>query len=288
VIIPHKIFLTLHAPIQAMKAAILSLLILAGALFAYEPMRFLAPLQQSVPDGSSLEIGAIGPGQTFIVKIDPFVTTGGINKIGGRWDQAVAYSLPQGWSARPSKLYQNPLQVEITAAQDAPDGDYEVLVKTIDEGDLEKIGTEMSAKLLVHVQRGVLSMKVEPTYAEAGAGQPARFSITLSNAGAADEVFEVGSRGVSGWAFKKSVYVPAHSSRTITYEVAGEEESQYTVTIFSQASSSSLIRAEQPIVLLVKSNLISDYKATSNGVLLFPFIMSPMYSLSGLLALFFG
>lgn len=271
-----------------MKVGILALLLLLPLAFSYEPMRFLAPLQQSVPDGGSLEIGAIGPGQTFIVKLDPFVTTGGIHGIGGRWDQAVAYALPEGWTSRPSKLYQNPLQVEITAAPDAPDGDYELLIKTIDEGDLEKLGSEMSAKLLVHVKKGVLSMKVEPTYAETGAGQPARFAITMSNAGAADEVFDVGSSGVTGWAFRKSVYVPAHSSRTVTYEVAGEEESQYTVTIYSQASSSPLIRAEQPIVLMVKSNLISDYKATSNGVLLFPFIMSPMYSLAGLLALFLG
>lgn len=267
---------------------LISLLALCALSFAVEPLRFISPVQKEVLTGDEIEVGTIGPGQTFTVQLDPKVYTGGINGIGGRWDQAIAFSLPDGWSSRPSKLYQNPLSVEITASPTATDGDYRVKLKLIDEANAEQIGDEIYAVLIIHVKKDVLSMKVEPTSAEVGAGQPARFAITITNDGAANEIFDISSSGVSGWAFRKNVYVPAHSSKTITYEVVGEEEASYRATITSQASSSSLIRSELPIALTVRTNLISDYKATSNGVLLFPFVLSPAYSLAGLISLFLG
>lgn len=267
------------------------LLILALAIpfaSALEPMHVISPSNANIQPGGEMDLGTIGPGQTFDIQIDPLVLTGGVNDIGGRWDQAVVDSLPDGWSASPSKIYSNPMQVKVTAAPDAPDGDYRFEVKLIDEGGAEHIGGELSAFFTVHVKKDILSMSVDgPTSEEVSAGQPARYFITITNKGANDR-FTVASSGVSGWSFTKEVYIAGGSPKTIMYEVVGEEEGYYKVAISARSASSPLIQASAPVSLSVHSNLIADYKATSNGVLLFPFLMAPLYSLAGLISLFLG
>jgi len=267
------------------------LLILTAAVscaFALEPMRVLSPAIANIEPGGELDVGTIGPGQTFDIQIDPLVLTGGVNDIGGRWDRAVVESLPEGWVAMPSKIYSNPMQVKVTASPDAPDGDYRFEVKLVDEGGAEHIGGELSAFFIVHVKKDILSMSVDgPTSEEVSAGQPARYFITITNKGANDR-FTVLSSGVSGWSFTKEVYIAGGTSKIIMYEVVGEEEGYYRVIISARSASSPLITTSAPVSLSVHSNLIADYKATSNGVLLFPFLMAPLYSLAGMISLFLG
>ncbi len=275
---------------RGMKTALLLALfaLLLHAAFSIEPMHMLAPVETYANAGSEIDVGTIGPGQSFEVKLDPIVRVGGINGIGGRWDQAFASSLPDGWSSKPSKLYDNPLQVVITAAPDAPDGDYQAVVKMVDEGNSEQLGGELPATIIVHVRKDVMSMRADPQAIETSAGQPARYYVTISNLGTASDRFVVSSSGVSSWEFSRTVYLAPNSSKTIAYEVVGEEETLYNVKITARSLSSPLISQSQPVSLMVRSNLISDYKATSNGVLLFPFLMAPMYSLAGLIALILG
>ncbi len=272
---------------------LLLLLALSGLLLAAAPAPLSAPLPLSlllpraqVPSGGQVSYGQVGPGQTFIVQIDPVVKDAN-NEVLGQWYQATASSLPGGWTSRPSKVYQKPLQVEITPAADAPDGDYVFSVDVAQEGGHTELGGTTTFSVLVHVSHDVLAMSVDPAGAETGAGQPARFSITLTNTGSAPDTFDVSSSGVAGWSFQKTVYLAAGASKSITYEVVGQDESDYHVVLSARSSSSPLIHQEQPVALTVHTNLLSDYKATSHGVLLFPILQAPVYALSGLLALFF-
>jgi len=161
-------------------------------------------------------------------------------------------------------------------------------VKMVDEGNSEQLGGELPATIIVHVRKDVMSMRADPQAIETSAGQPARYYVTISNLGTASDRFVVSSSGVSSWEFSRTVYLAPNSSKTIAYEVVGEEETLYNVKITARSLSSPLISQSQPVSLMVRSNLISDYKATSNGVLLFPFLMAPMYSLAGLIALILG
>jgi len=249
-------------------------------------MSVLAPVSAQVEHSSTITIGNVGPGQTFSVVIDPKVATGGLYGTGGAYDQLFASSLPDGWASTPSKLYATPLQADITVPKDAQDGDYVIALKLWDEAGGKGLGADVEFTAKVTVTHDVMDMTVSPVSINTGAGQPARYTITISNKGMANDVFSVGSTGVRTWEFRRSIYIPSQTTKTLTYEVVGDDEADYDVMIWARSSSSDKIGAEVPVTLRVNTDLLSDFKAVNKGVLLFPSPEAPLYFIVGLLSNF--
>ncbi|MEM4348001.1 MAG: hypothetical protein QXN37_00315 [Candidatus Anstonellaceae archaeon] len=250
-------------------------------------VKVLYPVVTDISQQSQIEIGTVGPGQTFAVAVDPKVYTGGKYGLGGAYDLLVAAKLPEGWSSTPSKLYSNPLQAEVTVSKDAADGEYEVEFILWDEAGSEGLGENVTFVAKVFVSHDIVDMKVEPPFLSVGAGQPARYSIKVLNKGIANDIFTISSSGVSNWAFQRSIYIPAGTSRTISYEVVGNEEASYSVRISTRSVSSDKISASSVVKLEVHTNLLSDWKAINRGVLLFPLTQASLYFVAGLLSLLF-
>jgi hypothetical protein len=263
--------------------ALIACIVLFSSIYAGQMVKFISPNAGDVSDGGTVDLGAIGPGQTVIIAIDPRVSAGGKHGIGGLYDQIVVLGVPQGWEYKNSKLYGNPIQAEVTASRDAPDGQYEIDVEIVDEYGLEELGNS-KVKLLAQVKRDVMGMTVEPKSQEIGAGQPARYTITISNTGSANDIFEVSASGVRNWNFKKSIYIPSGSSKQITYEVVGDEEERYNAAIEARSASSDLIYRSESVELVVKASAASDFKAATRGLLIFPIIEGPVYYLFGLIS----
>ena len=264
-----------------------SVLILFCASAYAVPVKMTAPLQQEISDGDTVYIGAIGPGQTIDVRIEPIVITGGIYGKGGQYDLATVTQNPPGWTFEPSQQYGNPLQVTITADKNAPEGIYSTDVTVIDENNGEELGN-VTFTLKTNITWDVLDMDVKPTSVTVGPGQPARFSITVINKGFASDQFVVSATGAKRWQFVKPIYVPAKSSREIVYEITAYEEEVYTPTIKVDSIASPNIHDEQNVSLTIRSDLIGDYRATNQGTLLFPVFEAPIYSLAGLIAAVLG
>jgi hypothetical protein len=260
------------------------LIVLLSVSFA---LTLQSPAMKDVENGDVIDLGIIGPGQTVEILIDPKVTIGGIHGEGGFYDMAVADELPRGWTGKESKLYQNPLQVTITADPNAPEGNYTMLVKVLDENDGEKLGN-ITLIVKVKVTWDVMDFDVSPTYKSVGPGQPARFGLTIVNKGSTSDAFEISSTGSKRWEFKKHVLVPAQTSKTIYYEIVSEEEETIKADLKVVSLASSNIAEEKTVTLTVKSDLLGDYKATNNGVMIFPIFEAPVYALAGLLSNLFG
>jgi len=248
----------------------------------------LAPVQSELAGGMEIAIGNVGPGQTFSVIVDPKAATGGAYGTGGAYDRLSAVSLPDGWSSTPSKLYSAPLQSDITVSKDAADGEYEVKMALWDEAGDKGLGGEMEFTVKATITHDVMGMTVEPPGISTGAGQPARYAITIMNKGMANDVFNVGSTGVRDWEFRRSIYIPSQTTKVVSYEVVGDEEADYEVKIWARSSSSDKIGAEVPVTLRVNTDLFSDFKAINKGVLLFPATEAPLYFIVGLLSNFFS
>ena len=260
----------------------LSLLLVLCSVAGAVTVSILSPVSGPITDGSQVSVGVVGPGQTFAVSVDPKVSTGGKYGLGGEYDQMFATGLPYGWSSTPSKLYADPLQVQVTVPKDAQDGQYPVVYTLWDESGSQGLGPNISFTANVQVSKDVMDMHVEPAYLSVGAGQPARYSITILNKGIANDIFTVGSSGVSDWAFSRSVYIPSGTSDTLNYEVVGNDEADYTVKIYAKSSSSDMISSESDVALRVNTDLLSDYRAVNHGLLLFPLTEAPVYFFSGL------
>lgn len=259
---------------------LLALALLAGAVF---PVQMIEPMLMEISDGQTVDLGVMGPGQTVEFQLHPKVYKGGIHGIGGNYDLAYAGPLPQGWSSQKSQLYGSPLQVKITADPHAEEGAYTIPVVVEDEGNGEELGT-LTFYARVEVSEDVMDFSVSPQRRTVGIGQPARFEILVNNRGSAGDTFRISSKGVQKWDFTKLVYIPPHSSKVITYEVAAFEEEAYSSLISVESSSSERVSASEPILLYVQPDLLSDYKAVNNGALFFPIIEAPVYALIGLLS----
>ncbi|MFH2100951.1 MAG: hypothetical protein ABII71_02595 [Candidatus Micrarchaeota archaeon] len=259
------------------------LMLLLGCSFA---VTVVSPVKLEVGEGDILDLGTIGPGQTIQVQIEPKVDTGGIHGKGGYYDMAQATVLPEGWMSEPSKLYGRPLQVKITADQDAPEGDYSAKVTVIDEMDGEELGN-ITFTAWIHITWDVLDVEVTPAYSTVGPGQPSRFEITVWNKGSASDAFNISATGARSWEFTKAVFVPAKSSKTIFYDLVGYEEETYKSKISVVSLASDNIHEEQDVTLFIKADLLGDFKATNRGTAIFPIFEAVIYSLAGLLSNFY-
>lgn len=256
-----------------------ALLILASAFYAV-PM--LEPFAQEVSNGDNIYLGEIGPGQTISMSFNGRPTTGGMYGIGGTYDLANVTELPEGWTAKPSDWAGIPLQVKITAAKDAPEGEYAAKVNIEDVENEALQNVSFTVKL--NITHNVLDASLDSDKKETLSGQPASFYITISNKANTGDVFTVSSSNVPKWAFKKFVYVPAKSSKTIQYEVMSSEEARYSPSIRVISESSAMINKTLNASVSVQPSLTADYKATNNGMIFFPAMSGIIYSLAGLIS----
>jgi hypothetical protein len=227
------------------------------------------------------EYGEIGPGQTFTIKIEPILKDEK-GEFKGQWDKAVVINLPEGWKAKESKLYANPLVIEVTSPPNTPDGEYELEIKVIDEKDQEKIGGEFVFGLKVKVNHEIIDVKIEPNQRVVGIEQPAKFNIKIINQGNAKDVFKIKVSGVKEYETEKYVYIPAKEEREVQYEVVLKTISDYELKVNVQSISSEKIQKELPIKIKLTADLLTDYKAINNGILLFPSLEIFIYSIAGL------
>jgi hypothetical protein len=246
----------------------------------------VSPVEQEVGEQDIIDLGTIGPGQTISILIEPEVTTGGIYGEGGVYDMAVVSSVPEGWSGKDSKLYGHPLQVTVTAAPDAGEGQYSTKITVIDEFYGEKLDN-ITFNARVTITHDVVDIKIDPVYVRTGPGQPARFGITIINKGSTGDAFQIESVGAKRWEFKRAVFVPAASSKTIYYEITGEEEETYKTTINVTSLASPIIQEEREVTVDIHSSMFDDFKATNNGVLIFPIFEGLVYAFLGLIGNFF-
>jgi len=261
-----------------------ALVIVLSLSFAVD---LVSPMKGGVGNGDVIDLGTMGPGQTVYIQIDPKVGVGGIHGQGGIYDQAMVGELPRGWTSVDSKLYQDPLMVTISADPDASEGNYSVRITVADENDGEKLGN-ITFIAKARITYDIMDFDVSPNYRSVGPGQPARFKISITNKASTGDAFQVSATGAKRWEFVKPVYVPAQSTKSVYYEIVGDEEETYRTTIDVVSLASRNINASENVTLFIRSDLIGDYKSTNSGVLVFPIFQAPVYSLAGLLSNLFN
>lgn len=237
-------------------------------------------------ENSSIYIGKAAPGQTvYIVAERATIDVAGGSIIYMGWDKLAIEDLPEGWTAEDSPWYETPMKAKIRISPDAKNGTrYYFKAKAVDEGNLNGLGN-LTINVFIDVSDDVFKIDVSPPEVETGVGQPAIYYIDIENEGAASDTFSITSRGVPAWKFKKDVFVPhaidvtLQAKKTVPYEVVSNEQNEMDIYINVTSLSSDQISREVRVTLKARPSLISDYRATGHGLLVFPLIESPIYSL---------
>jgi len=270
-------------------AAIALLLVLAPSVFAAYA-NALEPVKKTVYPGEMMMVGKAGPGQTVYLVVGRETDGGNCpnNYCPDGWDTIVATDIPFGWEVEPSPMQETPMKMKIKIAPDAEEGEYNLTLAIVDEGNYNELNN-MTVYAIVQVTRDVFEISVEPTRVETGVGQPAIYYIKIRNTGAASDPFEVRVKegDLPAWTFKKTALVNYGSERLIPYEVVLNEEGERVFTIEVTSLSSKQIKKEMSVVVDSRSNIISDWKATTHGLLIFPIIEQPIYAIVGLLSKLF-
>lgn len=250
-----------------------------------EPIEAKGMVENSTP----LNIGIAGPGQTVYIVAER-ATIGPDDKIHDiGWDKLAITDVPPGWTTEDSPLYENPMKAKIRIASNATDGVYGFKAIAVDEGNLDGLGN-LSIDVNVTVSKEVFTIDVTPREVETGVGEPAIYYIDIDNAGAASDTFSITSRGLAAWRFRKDVLAPhavqviLPARKTVPYEVVSNEETDTEIYLNVTSLSSDQITKELTVKLKAKPSLISDYRATDHGLLVFPLIENPIYSLVAFLS----
>ena len=264
----------------------IAFLLFAGIAFAVFA-NVKEPVSQMLYPGESVRLGNAGPGQVIYLVVERGTDGGDCpdNYCPDGWDTVVATRLPVGWQVDPSPYYEDPMKVKIKIAPDSFDGEYNLTLVAVDEGNYDGLGN-MTFHAIVNVSRDVFEISVEPSRVETGVGQPAVYYVKIRNTGVASDPFEIKVRDgdLPAWNFKKTMLVNYGSERIIPYEVVLDEEDERVFHIEVVSLSSPVIRRDMSVVIDSKSSLVADWKATTHGVLIFPNIMQFIYGLVGLLS----
>ncbi|MFA5049947.1 MAG: hypothetical protein WC501_02980 [Candidatus Micrarchaeia archaeon] len=260
------------------KVYLFTLLCICSVFF---PVHMVSPADTDVNWGDEIFLGKMGPGQTIYIEMNPWVYSEDEYK--GHYDLMLAYDLPEGWKSTESKLYEDPMQITITSFNLEKEGTYPIKIKIIDEDGAENIGDiEFTGK--IEILHDIMDVNIEPEKISTGAGQPARFYITVVNKGLASDVFEIRTENTLRWNFKKVVYVPEMSSKTIVYEIVENEQEKFNPIIIVESKSSKLIIEKHDLELDVNTNLFNDFKAVNHGTVIFPILQEPIFALMGILS----
>ncbi|HLD62390.1 MAG TPA: hypothetical protein VI875_00820 [Candidatus Norongarragalinales archaeon] len=245
-------------------------------------LNIVSPVQQTlVLPEHVLDLGVIGPGQTVEVVAERgsgVIAKESQTKGEALWDQlfVVRESLPAGWKADDSKLFENPFHAFVTASPTAGDGEYAFQLKAFDQydGAGEKV---FSAK--VRISKDLLEQSVDERKIVTGVGLPAVLQIKLRNKSSASDVFELKASGVSSsWAAQRRVFVRFNSEEAVEYEILPGEQGEFGIGITSTSLSSPLISASSEITIQAVSSLEQDLRALNKGLLLFPTVEQVVYS----------
>ena len=227
----------------------IALALLACASFALFA-NIKEPVAKILYPTDSVALGNAGPGQTIYLIVERGTDGGDCpnDYCADGWDTVVATKLPPGWEVEPSPYYENPMKVRIKIAPDAFDGQYNLTMAAVDEGNYNGLGN-MTFYSIVNVSRDVFEISVDPTRVETGVGQPAVYYIRIRNTGAASDPFEIKVRDgdLPAWRFKKTALVNYGSERIIPYEVTLNEENEKIFNIEVTSLSSPLIHKDMSV-----------------------------------------
>jgi hypothetical protein len=252
----------------------------------------VSPVSQEITSAQPLgervvDFGLIGPGQKLEIQVQRPSGERAKNLAYEQeavWDKLFVEreSLPPAWEGVDSLFYEEPLKAFVIASRDAPDGEYEFTLRTLDE--LEGV-EPLVFRGRVRVSRAVLEVSVEPSSARAGVGQPAVFLVRLRNKSSASDAYRISASGLpADWRYTRDAFVAHNSEAVVPYEVAASEAGAYALRLRAVSLSSDAIRGEAGTRFEARSSLWDDLRASAHGILLFPSVEQVVYSLLGLLA----
>lgn len=262
-----------------------ALALVAGVNATY--LQVQGPVTANLTNNQSVYLGNIGPGESFYVQASATTTNASGVLVNIGWNRLTAMSVPSGWSFQASPLYESPMKLKITTSPSTPNGRYTLVLRAINIQNYSRLGN-LTFDVYVNVSTNIYRVSVTPTKAEVGLGQPTNFHVTINNTGISDDPFVISAQGLPAWNLSDEV-VALHSAKTsFIYPIYLDSPGTYPFNLTVSSATSPLIKQTFGMDLVVRSSLINDYSAISQGVIVSPIVFEPVYSIMLLLSYIYG
>ncbi len=268
---------------SAMRVALLASMIMLATMANATYLQIVGPVSANLTGGRTIALGKVGPGESFYVLGSAQTTNASGKLINIGWDELTAVSLPQGWSAQQSPLYENPMKMKITVDPLAQSGTYHMVLRAVNVGNYSRLGN-LTFNAYVNVSLNVFDLNVSPRNIQAGPGQPVDIKVEINNTGISDDPFVIRGLGLPAW--NKSIQVISlhGEDNRFVYPVYINEPGFYRFNITVNSSSSSLISKSYAMGLTVNESLLNDYSAIGQGIILSPIVYEPAYAVMSLVS----
>ncbi|MDE1868710.1 MAG: hypothetical protein KGH60_01970 [Candidatus Micrarchaeota archaeon] len=261
-------------------------IIALAALTSAANVNMVEPYNATLQNNGTVYLGKVGPGQTFFVTISAATQNQSGVTLPLGWNQFLASSLPSGWLAANSSLYNQQLSIRITTAPNAANGTYGFNLTAVNVGNYSKLGS-VRFRAYVNVTPNVFVLTVHPTTISTGPGQPASIYVTINNTGVSDSPFVINMHNLPAWNNSYTVIAQHHTSQNFIYPVYEGTPGVYDTQLYVSSLASPLVFEQSNVQINVQASLANDYSALGQGVLGFPTVYEPAYAVMYLISLIF-
>lgn len=262
---------------------LISLITISGATY----VNMLEPYSAIVHNGSNVNLGKVGPGQTFYVSINASSTTNTGNYIKLGWNKFVVKRTPPGWIVENSPLNTKFLPILIKPSPNTSNGKYELTLEAINIGNYSGLSS-LTFNGYITVTPDVFILNVSPSKIISSPGTPSKIFVTINNTGVSDNPFSISMTGLPAWNNSKTVIALHNTSKKFVYTVYENTPGVYNTKLHVTSISSNLVSKDMNLKIVERRGIINDYSAIGKGSITFSVIYEPAYVVMYLISLIFN
>ncbi len=254
-----------------------TILLLLNSVNAAPYLKILSPTNGTLLNNGNIYLGKVAPGESFYILASPTTPNYNGTLINIGWDRLTYVTLPTGWSAQPSLLYENPMEMKITVLPTAQSGIYSMVLRAVNIGNYSKLGN-LTFTAYVNVTPTVFNISVGPKKIYAGLNKPVNVHVTINNTGVSDGQFAITASGLPAWNSTENIIVLHSRQNNYIYPVFVSEPGTYKFNVSVGSTTSPLVGKTFEVTLIANASLENDYVALGQGVNLAPIVFEPAYA----------
>ena len=249
--------------------------------FVAADIHLVSPVDETIPNGGTVFLGNVSPGQSFEIKVTPDITFGEREITVDKWDYLeILTSLPSDWDTQNSEISTSVLVAKVTVPKNAAAGQYYARIRTTDTGG-DVIPSE--ATLTFTVLPGLTKPSLTAPLRTITQDEVAEFQITILNTSIASDVVSIETDLPASW--YTPTMIPIKPSQNVNASIfvrpLGSGTKDFKIFVKSTNSGENVASFNARIIS--NTTLGGALNSAKEGPILYPSFELPVYSLINLL-----
>ncbi|MBN1159862.1 MAG: hypothetical protein JXA43_01330 [Candidatus Diapherotrites archaeon] len=264
-----------------LKVPCILLFLVFLSVFVTADMHIVSPIDETVPNGATVFLGNVSPGQSFEIRVTPDITFGERQITVDKWDFVeILPSLPSDWETENSEISTSVLVAKVTVPKNAAAGQYYVKVRATDTGG-DVIPSD--ATLTFTVLPGLTKPSLAAPLKTISQDDVAEFQVTILNTSIASDIVRIETDLPASWYTATSIPIKPSQNVTASLFVRPLGSGTKDFKIFVKSMNSGETVSSFNARIISNTTLSGALNSAKEGPMLYPAFELPIYSLVNLL-----